>query len=121
MSVNQMLCHLTDSYLVALGEKKAASATGLLQRTVFKYIALRTPLRWPKGLPTMPEVDQGKGGTAPLQFSQDQQKLASTLQRFCDNLQEPCTTHPLFGPMTREDWWRWGYLHADHHLRQFGR
>ena len=30
-------------------------------------------------------------------------------------------SHPMFGPMTPEDWMRWGYLHADHHLRQFGR
>jgi Protein of unknown function (DUF1569) len=29
--------------------------------------------------------------------------------------------HPIFGPMTAKDWMRWGYLHADHHLRQFGR
>jgi hypothetical protein len=27
----------------------------------------------------------------------------------------------MFGPMTEKDWMRWGYLHADHHLRQFGR
>jgi prephenate dehydrogenase len=30
-------------------------------------------------------------------------------------------SHPMFGPMSPEDWMRWGYLHADHHLRQFGR
>ena len=30
-------------------------------------------------------------------------------------------SHPMFGPMTAADWMRWGYLHADHHLRQFGR
>jgi hypothetical protein len=29
--------------------------------------------------------------------------------------------HPLFGPMSRAAWLRWGYLHLDHHLRQFGR
>ena len=29
--------------------------------------------------------------------------------------------HPMFGPMSAADWMRWGYLHADHHLRQFGR
>ena len=28
--------------------------------------------------------------------------------------------HPVFGPMTRGAWLRWGYLHTDHHLRQFG-
>jgi hypothetical protein len=27
--------------------------------------------------------------------------------------------HPIFGAMTRRAWMRWGYLHVDHHLRQF--
>jgi hypothetical protein len=27
----------------------------------------------------------------------------------------------MFGAMTRGDWLRWGWLHMDHHLRQFGR
>ena len=27
--------------------------------------------------------------------------------------------HPIFGPMTLRAWMRWGYLHVDHHLRQF--
>jgi hypothetical protein len=29
-------------------------------------------------------------------------------------------THPIFGALSARDWLRWGYLHADHHLRQFG-
>jgi hypothetical protein len=29
--------------------------------------------------------------------------------------------HPFFGSMQHADWMRWGYLHADHHLRQFNR
>jgi hypothetical protein len=28
--------------------------------------------------------------------------------------------HPLFAEMSERDWMRWGYLHVDHHLRQFG-
>jgi hypothetical protein len=28
--------------------------------------------------------------------------------------------HPLFDAMSERDWMRWGYLHVDHHLRQFG-
>jgi hypothetical protein len=28
--------------------------------------------------------------------------------------------HPIFGQMTEKEWMRWGYLHMDHHLRQFG-
>jgi hypothetical protein len=29
-------------------------------------------------------------------------------------------SHPIFGAMSAGDWLRWGYLHMDHHLRQFG-
>ena len=28
--------------------------------------------------------------------------------------------HPFFGDMSEAEWMRWGYLHCDHHLRQFG-
>jgi hypothetical protein len=28
--------------------------------------------------------------------------------------------HPIFGAMSERAWLRWGYLHMDHHLRQFG-
>jgi len=27
---------------------------------------------------------------------------------------------PIFGDMSEAEWMRWGYLHCDHHLRQFG-
>ncbi len=29
-------------------------------------------------------------------------------------------SHPVFGELSEWEWMRWGYLHADHHLRQFG-
>ncbi len=121
MSVEQMLCHLTDSYLAGLGEKKASPATGFLQRTVFKYFALSAPLRWPKGVPTRPEMEQGKGGTPPEGFERDRAKLKDVTRRFAEpgpDFRWP--QHPIFGPLTKPEWLRWGYLHADHHLRQFG-
>jgi hypothetical protein len=121
MSVHQMVCHLDDSYKVPLGEKTASPATGFLQRTVMKWAALRTPTQWPKGYPTRPEIEQGKGGTVPVDFHQDLDSLLSTLNRFCDSLPNPAFPHPVFGKMTAKDWMRWGYLHADHHLRQFDR
>jgi hypothetical protein len=121
MSVHQMVCHLDDSYKVPLGEKNVSPASGLLQRTLVKRVALYSPLAWPRGVPTRPEVEQGNGGSLPLDFRQDLASLLSTLPRFCDGLPKPCLPHPIFGNMTAEDWMRWGYLHADHHLRQFGR
>ena len=121
MTVHQMLCHLNDSYGIGLGEKIASPASGFLQRTLLKWIALESSLRWGKGFPTRPEVEQGKGGSVPIEFRRDREFLVTTVVRFCDHLPDPPHSHPIFGPMSRQDWWRWGYLHADHHLRQFGR
>jgi hypothetical protein len=121
MSAHQMVCHLCDSYRLALGEKTASPATGLLQRTAMKWIALWVPFHWPKNVPTRPEMEQGRGGTAPTDFGRDRSDLLSIIGRFCDPGPGTSIGHPFFGSMTREEWMRWGYLHADHHLRQFGR
>jgi DinB superfamily len=121
MSVEQMICHLRDSYQVALGEKTASPATGFLQRTLVKWIALSAPMRWPKGVRTRPEIEQGAGGTAPGQFEEDRAALVSILDRFRNETLSNVIPHPYFGPMTPAEWLRWGYLHAGHHLRQFGR
>jgi hypothetical protein len=121
MSAHQMVCHLCDSYKSALGEKDASPATGFMQRTVIKWIALRAPMKWPKGTATRPEVEQGVGGTAPVEFEADRAELISVVSRFWAESRNFSTPHPFFGPLTREEWLRWGYLHADHHLRQFGR
>jgi hypothetical protein len=121
MTAHQMICHLNDSYKVATGEKIAGSKSGLFQRTVMKWVALWTPLEWPKGVQTMAEVEQGVGGTCPSEFQLDRDELLSIVDDFCTR---DCDTfaagHPIFGPMKHDDWMRWGYLHADHHLRQFG-
>jgi Protein of unknown function (DUF1569) len=121
MSAHQMICHLGDAYLLPLGEKTASMATGFLQRTLIKSIALNLPMRWPKGLPTRPEMAQAVGGTPPTTFEEDRLKLFSALHRFCADSIDVAIPHPIFGSMSRREWLRWGYLHADHHLRQFGR
>jgi hypothetical protein len=121
MSVDQMVCHLRDSYLIALGEKYVSPATSLLRRTIMKWFALRGPARWPRGVPTRPEIEQGIGGTAPIEFERDRALLVVIFDRFCEPAANFAPAHPFFGPMGRADWLRWGYLHADHHLRQFGR
>jgi len=114
-----MLCHLSDAFLTALGERAATSKDTRLSRTVVKWIALHTPLPWPHGVPTMPEVDQNIGGTRPVEFERDRQNVAELLHRFIS----PATRygrHPVFGAMSRDEWLLWAYGHCDHHLRQFG-
>ena len=121
MSAHQMVCHLNDSFLVCLGEKAASPATGPVQRSLFKWIALYFPVPWPKNIPTRPEVEQGAGGTCPIDFDGDRDALLKLIKRFCNgNCEFREHAHPFFGRMRDREWLRWAYLHVDHHLRQFG-
>lgn len=86
-----------------------------------KWVALSLPVPWLKGIPTRPETEQGKSGTSPTRFEEDREKLFSVLNRFRGDATDVLIPHPIFGCLTRGEWLRWGYLHADHHLRQFGR
>ncbi len=120
MSSHQMVCHLGDSFLMMLGERAVSEATSFAQRTFVKWIALYAPMPWPAGIPTVPEVDQKGGGTAPGDFTGDVAKVEMLMVRVCDRAGNYAPRHPIFGPMSEAAWFRWAYLHTDHHLRQFG-
>ena len=106
---------------MAIGGKAVSEATSPFQRTVVKWIALYAPLPWPSGIMTRPEIEQGVGGTCPGDFAADVDDLARLIDTFArDALEAPCPPHPIFGPLSEKAWLRWGYLHVDHHLRQFG-
>jgi hypothetical protein len=121
MTAHGMICHLNDSFLAVLGRREVSMATGPLQSTLIKWLALYAPLPWPKGVATRPEIDQTIGGTPPGEFAADVAQLVTlvefvTTQPGCFREQK----HPIFGPMSDATWLRWGYLHMDHHFRQFG-
>jgi hypothetical protein len=121
MTAHQMLCHVNDSFHLATGDKYASPATSALGRTVVKWFALRMPLPWPRGFPTRPEMDQLIGGTRPVEFERDVQSLRNTVERFTRPHRDfDWHPHPIFGHLAAAEWMRWGYLHMDHHLRQFG-
>lgn len=119
MTVHQMVCHLNDSFLCRFGERGSTDVSNFFTRTAMKWFALEVPLQWPHGVKTMPENDQLIGGTPPVEFERDRAQLESLIERFCQPM-ENLYPHPIFGQMTEVEWLRWGYLHADHHLRQFG-
>jgi hypothetical protein len=121
MTAHQMVCHLSDSFKAATGEKAVSPASNLFNRVVIKWVALRAPITWPKGVKTRPEMDQQGGGTSPVEFELDVKELEKMVDRFTQKKREfEWHPHPIFGDMTDEEWLRWGYLHMDHHLRQFG-
>ncbi|MGH9395070.1 MAG: DUF1569 domain-containing protein [Terriglobales bacterium] len=120
MSVHQMLVHLRDTYDIGLGRRKATPVRNPLPAGLMRWLALRAPVRWPKNTPTMVEVKQGAGGTTPVDFERDRAALELTVREFAAaGAQLARQPHPFFGALTAEQWLRWGYLHADHHLRQF--
>ena len=126
MTAHEMICHLSDSYLLGMGEKAVAPAPrkdlpAPLPRGFIKWFALQVPMRWPRGVPTRPEVDPKRDGTRPAAFEGDLGKLLELHARFTRRPRDySFAPHPIFGVMTEEEWMRWAYLHLDHHLRQFG-
>ncbi|HLW88152.1 MAG TPA: DUF1569 domain-containing protein [Terriglobales bacterium] len=119
MSAHQMICHLSDALRAALGEKHISPANSLFMRAILKPLALWVPVRWPHGFKTRPEMDQQQNGTPPVNFASDLEELRVLFDRFCAAEGE-FTAHAMFGQMSRAERMRHGYLHFDHHLRQFG-
>jgi Protein of unknown function (DUF1569) len=122
MSAHQMVCHLSDSFRMAMGERRVSDATGPFQRTIVKWMALFVPVPWPKAITTRPEIDQEVGGTCPGDFTADVAELEALVALVAarEGNVKWATTHPIFGRMSKSAWLRWAYLHMDHHLRQFG-
>jgi hypothetical protein len=121
MSAHQMVVHLADSYRVATGERPVRARGSFLGRTLVKWFALYLPLRWPPGVRTTSEVDAERGGSRPTDFAADLAQLEALLEAFTAEARRlDGRAHPVFGRMSEAAWLRWGYLHADHHLRQFG-
>jgi hypothetical protein len=121
MTPQEMLCHLADAYACGFGERTLDPADTWFTRSVLKFLALRTPIPWPKGLKTRKQAGPRLAGTRPTEFDADRRRLEQNLDTFIARVQEgKAGVHPLFRTLSMEEWLRWGYLHADHHLRQFG-
>jgi hypothetical protein len=90
------------------------------RRTLFKLIALYSPTRWPAGITTTAAVDPRRNGSRPGEFELDRSRAINGLRALAQAPPgELPVSHPLLGPMSHWEWKRWGYLHTDHHLRQF--
>lgn len=122
MTVQQMLCHCTDQIRLALAQKSATETASWFNRNVAIHIALLLP-KIPKGFTAPIDMSQDEGGlgTKPTSFANDQQLLLTAIDEF---LKKPAgyvfSAHPDYGPLSRNRYGRFIYLHLDHHLRQFG-
>ena len=123
MSVGGMLCHLNDAFVGVLSLRASEAAAGnqrgsLAGQLLLRPFALHVSIRWPHRIPTPPEADQLIGGTPPAEFIDDKERLICSVQLFAGT-DMGGVAHPIFGRLSQWEWMRWGWLHVDHHLRQF--
>jgi hypothetical protein len=120
MNVNQMVCHVRQAFILALEDTPVKFIKGPLPPRALKFAALRIPKQWPHSTPTPRLLRPDAPGMICTTFEQDRAGLLVALDSFCA-LTNHTRDHPFFRSMQHADWMRWGYLHADHHLRQFNR
>lgn len=120
MNVYQMLRHVAVANRVPLGEIEVGDCSSRFRRTVIKWGALYSPTPWPKNAQTLPEFDQCRLGLVDGDFEAARREVLDQLGRL-HVAEIEGIRHPLFGVMTPWQWQRCLWLHADHHLRQFGR
>jgi hypothetical protein len=103
---------------MALGELPVApKGPKLFSVFPFKHLLLYV-VPFPKGAPTAPELLQGAHAD---DIESEKASLAELLSRIGSGPREgPGPAHPLFGPLSRQEWGAATYKHTDHHLRQFG-
>jgi hypothetical protein len=120
MNVGQMLCHLTDSLKMAIGERPFEDKSSFASRVILKPLVLYV-ISVPKNVPTAKEMDQMRDGTPPAEFAADRAELLACLEKMCSLREDfAWSPHVKFGPMNRKQWGRLAYKHIDHHLKQFG-
>jgi len=117
MNVTEMLQHLNLSARMTLGELPVLSKNKrALQVFPLKHLLLYV-LPFPKGAPTANELKP----VVAASLEEERSALLELLERIANGPPESGTpTHPLFGPLTWNEWGVATYKHTDHHLRQFG-
>ncbi len=118
MTVSQMLAHIQQPILVAIGETKPKRPLiGILfGRIAKKKLVNEKPFK--QGLPTAPifKISNERN------FDVEKNKAIELIKSI--NLSGPNgitkEKHPFFGRLNPEEWDLLTVKHLDHHLRQFG-
>ena len=117
MSAQQMICNLTKSLRMALGELPAASKNLPLRYPPLKQLVIYIA-PFPKSAPTAPELVIT---ATPNEWAADVRTLTTVMDRFAARGPTgPWPDHPAFGRLSPRAWGVLVYRHMDHHLRQFG-
>jgi hypothetical protein len=115
LNAPRMLCHLADQMRVALGDLPAKPVHTLASRTLLKFLVVNTGLKPPRGrIRTAPEMLASQ----PATWETDLSACVELAERVGTGT--ACAVHPMFGPLSPEEWGRLCWKHLNHHLLQFG-
>ena len=116
LNASRMICHLCDTFAMSLGDIRIPSANKkAFQRFPLKHLILYV-FPFPKNVPISPELLASQ----PTSFDADRLRLIKLIERLAATPRAHGPEHPLFGPLTNEEWNALQRKHIDHHLRQFG-
>ncbi|MFC2082316.1 DUF1569 domain-containing protein [Bacteroidota bacterium] len=122
MSVQQMICHSSDQIKMSIGEIETKYLGNRVTEILLKRMVL-WGMPTPKGkVETVRELKQGQGGTKPTSLDADKNTFIKLVKEFDSKFpSDKRVRHPAFGVMTKKEWGRLAYIHADYHLKQFRR
>lgn len=111
------VCHLLDCLAITFAETGDGWRPGFWSSRVGRWIAIRSPLPWPRGCRAPDYLFR----TVPGRWCDDVARLRSGIQRFAaPDRATAWGVSPLFGPLAAEEFARLNARHLHHHLRQFG-
>lgn len=122
MTVNEMLCHVSDPLRDILGLRNTVPVTPEEMRPQIISMVMVED-EWQHNLPTFPPYLQGEdgGGTKPTDFESDKKTLLELLNSFFNTTNDfQFHPHAGLGILSREQFGQFIWKHTDHHLREFG-
>lgn len=119
MNVSQMLAHCAYGAQMPTEEikpKRVGFPISVIGR-LLKNKILNSP-EFRKNSPTANELRV----TDTREFETEKANFKAAVKKLRDNGEQiaKASHHPFFGKMTPTEWGRINYMHADHHLSQFG-
>ena len=118
MNVQQMLRHVGGAMEWVLAEGDARPWPGKPSKLI-KFVALRVPLPWPRGIPN--PNDPASVAVPVDEFETLRRRTREGLEAMSGwEATARTPPHPAFGPLSTWEWRRWAWKHAHHHLTQFG-
>ena len=117
MTPSEMQVHIGDGLRIALGTKRCEPMRGLLSLPPLRWLVIHSPMPWPKGAPTAPELKNPQTTT----WDADRAQLLRDIEAVAARGDEAdWSPHPAFGKLRGHSWGVLMWRHIDHHLRQFG-